>query len=107
MRLFELFESIFESLETRQFLSATHSHSPKIPAAQAYLIADIAQPMGSSTPYSSSYTPSQIRKAYGFDQINLPGITADGSGQTIAIVDAYDNPNVVSDLHNFDLQFGL
>ena len=30
-----------------------------------------------------------------------------GAGQTIAIVDAYDDPNVASDLHKFDVQFGL
>src|SRR5439155_21811405 len=47
-------------------------------------------------------TPTQIRHAYGFDQLSL-----DGTGMTIAIVDAFDNPNVASDLHTFDVQFGL
>ncbi len=28
-------------------------------------------------------------------------------GTTIAIVDAYDDPNIANDLHQFDLQFGL
>src|SRR5438477_522794 len=69
-----------------------------------------------TAPYASSYTPSQLRAAYGFDQISIPGITADGAGQTVAIVDAYDNPNFVStgsanfansDLHKFDVAFGL
>ena len=36
--------------------------------------------------------------------IRIPG---DGSGQTIAIVDAYDAPNIAADLHVFDQQFGL
>ncbi|WP_422926492.1 hypothetical protein [Singulisphaera sp. PoT] len=58
-----------------------------------------ASPMG--------YTPAQIRKAYGIDSISINGIVGDGTGQTIAIVDAYDWPTAVSDLHNFDLQFGL
>jgi subtilase family serine protease len=31
----------------------------------------------------------------------------DGGGQTIAIVDAYDNPNIGSDLATFDRAFGL
>jgi hypothetical protein len=48
-------------------------------------------------------TPTQVRHAYGFDQIPL----GDGSGMTIAIVAAYDNPNIVNDLHQFNLRFGL
>ena len=34
-------------------------------------------------------------------------VTGSGAGQTIAIIDAYDDPNIVGDLHQFDLQFGL
>lgn len=59
-----------------------------------------AQPQ--ATPASAPYTPGQIRHAYGFDQLGL-----DGSGQTIAIVDAYDDPTIASDLHVFDQAFGL
>ncbi len=62
-------------------------------------------------PYQSSapqgYTPAQVRKAYGIDSISINGIVGDGSGQTIALVDAYDWPTAAQDLHNFDLQFGL
>src|SRR5947209_12604607 len=45
---------------------------------------------GTGLPYG--YAPSQIRHAYGFDQITFNGgtVQGDGSGQTIAIVDAYD-----------------
>src|SRR4051794_14878396 len=50
----------------------------------------------------SVFTPAQVRHAYGFDQVAL-----DGGGQTIAIVDAYDDPNIAADLHHFDVQFGL
>ena len=35
------------------------------------------------------YTPAQIRTAYGINNLSL-----DGTGQTIAIVDAYDNPDI-------------
>ena len=45
------------------------------------------------------YTPPRIQ-AY-------LGLAGDGSGQTIAIVDAYDNPNVEADLNVFSQQFGL
>ncbi|HEV2968666.1 MAG TPA: S53 family peptidase [Pirellulales bacterium] len=48
------------------------------------------------------YSPAQIRNAYGFDQVRW-----NGAGQTIAIVDAYDDPTVAADLHKFDQQFGL
>ncbi len=47
----------------------------------------------------TGYTPAQI-KAY-------LGLTGDGTGQTAAIVDAYDDPNIVSDLNTFSNQFGL
>src|SRR5262249_33964905 len=34
-------------------------------------------------------------------------VTANGSGQTIAVVDAYDNPTIANDLQTFDRQFNL
>src|SRR5262249_21746328 len=64
------------------------------------------KPLGTSGPFG--YTPTQLLHAYGFDQISLTGgVAGDGSGTTIAIVDAYDDPNVASDLQQFDAQFGL
>ncbi|HEY1684693.1 MAG TPA: SdrD B-like domain-containing protein [Tepidisphaeraceae bacterium] len=59
-----------------------------------------------STPFG--YTPQQIRTAYGVDQIEFnSSITGDGTGQTIAIVDAYDDPTAATDLHAFDAYFNL
>jgi hypothetical protein len=81
-----------ESLEARE-LPATF--------APTYL----AGPASSAGP--SGYTPAEIRHAYGFDQISFNGIAGNGSGQTIAIVDAYDDPNIAGDLHQFDLAFNL
>ena len=54
----------------------------------------------------TGYTPAQIRHAYGFDKITFNGgaVAGDGSGTTIAIVDAYDDPNIANDLHQFDLR---
>lgn len=61
-------------------------------------------------------TPQQMRGAYGAASINFNGITGDGTGQTIAIIDAYDDPGMVSsssssfgtsDLAVFDAAFGL
>jgi subtilase family serine protease len=51
---------------------------------------------------SGGFTPAQILHAYGFDQV-----TWRGAGETIAIVDACDDPTVAADLHAFDQQFGL
>jgi hypothetical protein len=46
-------------------------------------------------------TATNIEQAY-----DLP-YTSKGSGQTVAIVDAYDNPNVASDLATYRSEFGL
>lgn len=57
--------------------------------------------------------PAQIRHAYGFDQLtcSYTGTFGDpnlcGYGQTIAIVDAYDDPNIQNDLNTFSSKFGL
>jgi hypothetical protein len=67
--------------------------------------AEIASPFGTTSP--TGLAPDQVRHAYGIDQIKFQGtITGDGSGQTIAIVDAYDDPNLASDLAAFDAYFG-
>ena len=64
----------------------------------------------------TGYTPQQLRTAYGLNQVSFAGIKGDGAGQTIALVDAYDNPSFVnstdpnfntSALHIFDQTFGL
>jgi len=57
---------------------------------------------GNATSAPTGLSPSQVRHAYGFDQI-----ANQGSGQIIGIVDAYDDPNIESDLGVFDSQFSL
>ena len=49
-----------------------------------------------------AYTPAQIRAAYG-----ISALAIDGTGQTIAIVDAYDDPSIDQALDAFDSKFGL
>lgn len=69
----------------------------------------------SSTTTVVTYTPAQIRSAYGLPSlagVNWNSLSASaaasfGSGQTVYIVDAYSYPNVTSDLATFDRQFGL
>jgi subtilase family serine protease len=105
-----------EELESRDLLSAVVPGSlvaqpagTAVPLAAAPDVAAAVVPQaGSTSPASVVYSPQQVRQAYGFDQVKLPGgVAADGSGQTIAIVDAFDDPSVVSDLHHFDQTFGL
>ena len=50
----------------------------------------------------TGYSPAQLRKAYGVDQIS-----GTGAGITIAIVDAYGSPTIQSDLNYFDTTFSL
>jgi hypothetical protein len=56
---------------------------------------------------TTTLTPGQVSQAYQFNRISFGGVAGDGSGQTIAIVDAYDDPTIVGDLQAFDAQFGL
>jgi hypothetical protein len=84
---------IFEPLEMRSMLSANGlSGIMANPLAQAQATVNVSAP----------YSPAEIRQAYGFNNIS-----ANGAGQTIAIVDAYDDPNVLSDLQTFDKTYGL
>jgi subtilase family serine protease len=94
-----------EVLEDRLALSNVELYSPAI-----------ALPDQSSAPPPGAFTPAELRQAYGINQVSFDGITGDGAGQTIAIIDAGDNPKFVSstdpgfdasDLHQFDLAFGL
>ena len=96
-----------EELESRVVLSlAAH------PILAAPDIASVPPPSG-GPPNLPPYTPAAMRAAYGFDKVTLLNpatgqqITGDGSGQTVAIVDAYDNPNLAADLASFDQIFGL
>ena len=49
-----------------------------------------------------AYSPAQIRDAYGVNSLSL-----DGTGQTIAIVDAYDDPDIFQAVDDYDSQFSL
>ena len=62
---------------------------------------------GAVTPASTTFTgngftPLDIRVAY-----NIDSRIATGAGQTIAIVDAFDDPNAESDLAVYRSNFGL
>ena len=84
-----------ELLEPRELLSTTYfGHGG-------------ATPFASSAP--SGLTPAQILHAYGIDQVSFNGgaIKGDGTGQTIAIIDLWDAPNIAADLATYDTTFGI
>src|SRR5262249_38777013 len=83
----------FEPLETRMLLTPTT-------ATLAHVVAtpniDMISPLATASP--TGLSPAQVRAAYGFNSVSFNGIVGTGAGQTIAIVDAYNDPNIVSDL---------
>jgi hypothetical protein len=85
--------SLVERLESRELLS-------NLPVAQP--IYKLANLVAFTSPPSGSFTPAQIQEAYQFNQVSY-----NGSGETIAIVDAYNDPDIQSDLNTFDTQFNL
>jgi hypothetical protein len=68
-------------------------------------------PMWFNNSPPSGLSPNQITTAYGVNQISFTSggraVTGNGQGQTIAIVDAYNDPNITSDLGTFDSEYGL
>ena len=91
-----------EELESRTLLSA-------VPVATTDF--SINHSNGAATPFAyaspAGMTPSQIRHAYGIDTTMFGSVSGDGSGQTIAIIDAYDDPTIAADLATFNATFGL
>jgi hypothetical protein len=60
----------------------------------------------------SGYTAAQVTHAYGLDDITFTSptgqtVAGDGSGETIALIEAYHDPNLASDLQVFDQANGL
>lgn len=90
----------FEGLEDRMVLSAA---SP-VEFQPMFVIAPYPESSRTAenpgTDLAAAYSPVQIRTAYSIN--NSP---ATGAGQTIAIVDAFNDPNIFSDLDVFDKQF--
>jgi len=111
---------VVERIEARLLLSAVlHRdpvpHAAPVPQVVAHPTFVAYHPSGFVAPYNTPFdtssptglTPAQMRHAYGVDQINFNGVTGDGTGQTIALVDAFDQPNAASDLNAFSQYFNL
>ncbi len=101
-----LVQPILENLETRLVLSSSSTridlnlhefHAPgTYPAGLTPSSLGIL-PQDNGFTFPVGYVPQQIQTAYGVNQITFGGITGDGTGQTIAIVDAYDDPDFVNE----------
>jgi subtilase family serine protease len=62
----------------------------------------LPQFQGQTLPYAvCGYTPDQLRGAYGVDQTRLTG-----AGQTVAITDAFDSPNLERDANTYSQRRG-
>jgi hypothetical protein len=84
-------------LVARSPLSVPHARALRAPAGAA-----VGSPAAEFTePIAGSFTPGQLLSAY-----RLPAAPA-GSGQTIAIVDAYDDATIEADLEHYSQQFAL
>jgi subtilase family serine protease len=93
--------------------STTTAHSHRLCAAPtqngymaclAEVRTDVKKAMGVVPDATvSGYGPSQLQSAYALASAAASG----GSGQTVAIVDAYDDPNAASDLATYRSQFAL
>ncbi|MBV8617406.1 MAG: S53 family peptidase [Curvibacter sp.] len=96
-------------------ISTLSSRRLTVQAMQAAgLGADGAVSPQASTSAVVTYTPAQIRAAYGWPALptSLTNLTAAqaaqlGAGQTIYIVDAMNDPNVLAELSAFNQKFGL
>jgi hypothetical protein len=74
------------------------------PAPSGAVSAANVQPLAK---LNAPFTPAEIDPAYGVSNISFNGVSGNGSGQTIAIIDAYNDPNIIADTATFDSYFGL
>ena len=79
-----------------------HSWVLELSTGKAYRVAHNSHigPYAASSP--SGLSPATIKSVY-----NFPTSSTAGASKTIAIVDAYDDPNIESDLAVFSNQYGL
>ena len=72
-----------------------------VPAAAGSMGAKRVNAATYTTGPAGGYTPADLAAAYGFNP------SVGGAGQTVAIVDAFDDPHALSDLNHFNLHYGI
>lgn len=93
---------LLEALEPRMLMSHSDIVTPFFTFED---LAGWARPAATTSPMGLA--PAQVLGAYGIDEVQFGSVVGDGSGQTIAIVIAYDAPTIVQDLHMFSQYFDL
>lgn len=102
--------------DSAQFVSTNHVVDSNAPPPAAFVngtpcstywgekqASGFANPTGNPLYYAPcGYTPAQIKGAYG-----LADTSYDGSGQTVAIIDAYASPTILQDVNQWSLNRGL
>ena len=99
--------SILEPMEPRVLLSAVVASLGRPDRLNACPTIAIHKSRTGAVPHATSpvgvgFNVSQVRHAYGMDQVFFGAIAGDGTGQTIAIIDAYHYPTAQADLATFD-----
>ncbi|HET9689657.1 MAG TPA: S53 family peptidase [Acidimicrobiales bacterium] len=72
-----------------------------------HVTADGRVTTSASAPQPNSYGPGDLHSAYGLGALPTAGSSFAWNGQTVAIVDAYNDPNAESDLGVYRSYYGL
>jgi hypothetical protein len=92
---------------------------PRLAQLERRTMLSVAAPPGVSTPSvlynaittAAPYGPSQVYQGYGFNRVIFQSgsnyYLGNGAGQTIALVDAFNDASIASNLATFDSQLGL
>ena len=108
--------AVAETLEARVLLSASltrHILSSQSRGSETPTFIDLGpvsaleSPAASPLTANAPYTPAEMDDAYGVNLISFNGTAGNGAGQTIAIVDAFNDPDIISDTATFSTQFSL
>jgi len=101
------FVQTYRRVDAKAPPAAGFRNSPPLSAYWAQLLSPYAFPSGfrdvalSSVPWTvKGYVPDEIKGAYGISGF-------DGSGQTVAIIDAYASPTILQDVNQWSTNRGL
>jgi len=112
--------SVIEPLESRTLLSGhgvtdvmgpADAMSSKVATPSIVISAPSTKPgvtvngLSNPAPSADAMTPSQLRQAYGFNFALPNGTSAEGAGETIALVEGGHDSTIQNDLHVFDQQY--
>jgi subtilase family serine protease len=96
-------------LEPRRMLSAQSVSRAIVPTYRLLASSTTPADTGLTAPASNAYTPTEILTAYSYAGITFSGgtVPGNGAGQTIAIVDAYNDPGIITDANTFSSYYDL